>query len=68
MEFCFGLFIILWIIGIIAQIVSGKSPSPSRYNDDFDPFDPEEDPYDDETLLAILLMEDDDRDDHGPEL
>ena len=55
--FCFGLLAVLLIIGFILQISSGESfSSPSRYdyNDDFDPFDPEKDPYANETLLAIL--------------
>ena len=54
MEFCFGIFIILWIIGIIVEIVSGRSSSLSSDNSNFDPFDPEKDPYGNETLLAIL--------------
>jgi len=54
MEFCFGLFIVIWIIGIIIGIASGGDSSRPSYNDDFDPFDPEKNPYDNETLLAIL--------------
>jgi len=61
MEFCLGLFIVLWIFGIIIQLVSNK-PSASGY-DESDPFESEEDPYDDEIMLAIMLMEDDDRTD-----
>ena len=58
MEFCFGLFIILWIIGITVQIVSGGSLEPSSYNDEFAPFDPEEAPYNNETLFTIIILED----------
>jgi len=54
MEFCFGLLIILWIIGIIIRVATGDDSSQFSYNDDFDPFDPEKDPYANETLLAIL--------------
>jgi hypothetical protein len=61
MEFCLGLFIVLWIFGIIVQLVSNKSPA-SGY-DEIDPFESEEDFYDDEIMLAIMLMEDDDRTD-----
>lgn len=51
-TFCFGAFIIMIILGIIGGILD-KSPTPGT-NTDFDPFDPERDPYANETLLAIL--------------
>jgi len=49
MKFCLGLLIVLWILGIIIQLVSNKFPAPG---------------YDEsEIMLAIMLMEDDDRTD-----
>ena len=54
MEICIGLFIVFWVLGIIFQIaewVKHGTPSPTQYTTpDFD----EEDPYQSETLLAIL--------------
>ena len=54
MKFCLGLLIVLWILGIIIQLVSNKFPAPG---------------YDEsEIMLAIMLMEDDERtkDGHRP--